>query len=110
MPIMGVILSPEVLPLYRGRDYQRTFESKDVVTKLPVPFPAGDLFLEFCQNPKKIFKATITGSSAVFKIESEDCDKIPDRTKYQLVWLGATEPAGGQCVGFGQVKVVTGCG
>ena len=106
---MGVFISPEPLPLYRGRDYERTFVSKDPVTRQPVPFPAGQLYIELCGAVKKTFQATISGSSAVFKIESEDCDKIVDRTKYQLVWQGAGEPAGGQCVGFGHVKVVAGC-
>lgn len=109
MSVMGVFLNPEPLPLYRGRDYQRTFVSKDATTKQPIPFPAGSLYIEFCGTPPKKFTATINGSNAVFKIESEDCDKIADRTKYQLVWMPAGEAAGGQCVGYGNVKVVAGC-
>jgi hypothetical protein len=107
---MGVFINPEPLPLYRGRDYERTFVAHDPVTQQPVPFPAGQLYIELCGAVKKVFQATISGPNAVFKIESEDCDKIADRTKYQLVWQATGEPAGGQCVGFGQVKVVTGCG
>lgn len=109
MAVMGVFINPEPLPLYRGRDYQRTFVSKDPVTKQPTAFPSGQLYIEFCGTPKKVFQATITGSNAVFKIESEDCDKIADRTKYQLVWQATGETAGGQCVGYGTVKVLAGC-
>lgn len=106
---MGTFIEPEPLPLYRGRDYKKTFVSCDATTRQPTPFPPGELYIELCGNPPKVFQAVINGANAVIKIESEDCDKIADRTKYQLVWKDAGEPAGGQCVGFGNIKVVAGC-
>jgi hypothetical protein len=106
---MGVFLGAQPLPLYRGRDYRRVLVAKDPVTRQPVPFPAGSLFIELCNG--QVWHAAISGANAVFKVESEVCDVIPDGMKYQLVWMPRDEPAqrGGTAVGWGRVKVVTGC-
>jgi hypothetical protein len=48
---------------------------------------------------------TISGSRAVLKVESEDVAKIPARTHWQLVWMPDGEPAGGDPVARGVVKI-----
>jgi hypothetical protein len=47
----------------------------------------------------------ITGSSAVLKVESEEVDKISNRTHWQLVWMPSGEPAGGDPVARGVTRV-----
>jgi len=48
---------------------------------------------------------TISGSLATVKIESEDADKIPERTRWQLAFLPAGEEDGGIPLARGTVKV-----
>lgn len=47
----------------------------------------------------------IDGSLASLKVESDDVDKIVNRTKWQLVFLAEGEESGGDPVGLGIVKV-----
>ncbi|QNJ56956.1 hypothetical protein SEA_BENGIVUITTON_6 [Mycobacterium phage BengiVuitton] len=53
-----------------------------------------------------IWDLTINGSQASIKVESEDADKIGPRTIWQLVFLPAGEPAGGDPIGRGRTEVV----
>lgn len=48
---------------------------------------------------------SITGDKAVIKVESEDADQIEKGIHWQLVFLPDGEPAGGDPVGRGQVRV-----
>lgn len=43
---IGVDLEQDLLVLTRGRDFRWSFQNEDPVTKLPVDFPAGDLYFE----------------------------------------------------------------
>lgn len=55
--------------------------------------------------PFTIWAFDIDGPTASLKVESEDCDVIPARTKWQLVFMPDGEPAGGDAVARGIVKV-----
>lgn len=55
--------------------------------------------------PFTIWPFVIAGSEASLKVESEDCDAIPDRTKWQLVFMPDGEAAGGDAVARGVVRV-----
>jgi len=55
--------------------------------------------------PFTIWPFIIDGPNASIKVESDDCDAIPDRTKWQLVFLPQGELAGGDPVARGVVKV-----
>lgn len=54
--------------------------------------------------PFTIWPLTISGTQATIKVESEDCDAMPDRTPWQLVFLPDGEAAGGEAVARGVVK------
>lgn len=47
----------------------------------------------------------IDGHTASLKVESEECDKIADRTDWQLYFLPDGEPAGGDPIALGRVRV-----
>lgn len=72
---------------------------------VPVDFPAGRLYFELqtCPDPL-VWEFTIDGSSAVIKVEHEIADTVPNRTKFQLVFLHENEPAGGDPVSLGTVQ------
>jgi len=57
------------------------------------------------RSPFTIWPFIIDGPTASLKVESEDADAIPDRTKWQLVFLPQGEPAGGDAIARGVVKV-----
>ena len=52
-----------------------------------------------------LWEFTIAGTKASLKVESEAVDKVANRTHWQLVWLPAGEPAGGDPVARGVVRV-----
>lgn len=52
--------------------------------------------------PFTIWEFEIEGPEATIKIESEDCDVIPSRTPWQLVFMPDGEPKGGDAIGRGK--------
>lgn len=55
--------------------------------------------------PFTLWHFVIEDDKASIKVESEDCDAIPDRTKWQLVFMPEGEPAGGDPIAMGAVRV-----
>lgn len=47
----------------------------------------------------------VDGPEASLKVESAECDKIIERTEWQLVFLPDGEPAGGDPIALGRVRV-----
>ena len=105
MSVIGVDLEPDVLVLVKNRDFKWAFDNVDLKDQ-PQTFPAGKLYFELQTGPTPTkWEFIISGSRASLKVESEDVAKIPARTKWQLVWLPDGEPAGGDPVARGLVKV-----
>lgn len=101
---VGAVFAQEKLYLTKGRDFKWAYELVDRDGN-PVDFPPGRLYYEFGLCPDtKTFDFSISGSVASIKIEHEDADLIPNRTCYQLVFLHADEPAGGDPVSMGTVQ------
>ncbi len=79
----------------------------DTATQLPKVWPAGVLSMELATSPvKTVWTFSVAGSVATLKVESEDADKVPDRTDFVVKFLPAGELAGGQPVILGKVRVV----
>jgi len=94
--------------LVRGTDLgpQNLTLVTDAVSQTPKPWPAGSLSMELATLPvKTVWPFTIAGSVASLKVESEEVDKVPDRTDFVVKWLPAGELAGGQAVVIGKVRV-----
>lgn len=104
MSVIGPVFAPDKLYLTRGRDFKWAYKLVDVDGN-PVDFPAGKLYFELLTDPLLEWEFSIDGDEAVLKIESEITDTIPDRTKWQLVFLPEGEAAGGDPVALGTVKV-----
>ena len=104
MSVIGPVFAPDKLYLTRGRDFKWAYMLVDK-DNTPVDFPPGRLFFELATDPMQTWEFSITGNEAVIKIEHEVADLIPDRTKWQLVFLPENEPAGGDPVALGLVKV-----
>ena len=104
MAVIGPVFAPDKLYLTRGRDFRWAYKLVDK-DGTPVDFPAGRLFFEIATQPQTQWEFSISGAEATLKIESEEADQIADRTKWQLVWMPADEPAGGDPVALGTVKV-----
>ncbi|AHY27067.1 hypothetical protein PBI_PHANTASTIC_3 [Mycobacterium phage Phantastic] len=104
MSVIGPQLEADTLVLTRGRDFKWSFENLDASGQ-PVNFPAGTLFFEFDTSPKTLWDFVIDGSLATIKVESEDADAIPARTKWQLVFLPDGEAGGGDPIALGTVQV-----
>jgi hypothetical protein len=70
-----------------------------------VDFPAGKLYFELftCENTT-VWDFVIDGSVASIKVEHEQADLVPNRTKFQLVFLHEAEPAGGDPISLGTVQ------
>jgi hypothetical protein len=102
--VIGPVFAPDKLYLTRGRDFKWAYKLVDV-DGVETDFPPGELFFEILLYPVLKWPFSITGSEAVLKIESEEADLIPNRTKWQLVFLPEGEPAGGDPVALGTVKV-----
>ena len=108
LSIIGVALEPDALVLQRGRDFRWNFKFVDDAG-VDKPFPAGKLYFEFCGSPPTKWEFTINGHDASLKVESTEADKIPNRAKWQLVWLPDGEAAGGDPIAFGTVRVQGAC-
>lgn len=104
MSVIGPVFTPDKLYLTRGRDFKWAYKLVDR-EGAEVDFPAGQLYFELALDPVLTWQFAISGSEAVIKIESEVVDTIPDRTKWQLVFLPEGEEAGGDPVAIGTVKV-----
>ncbi len=104
MSVIGPVFEPDRLYLTCGRDFKWAYQLVDK-TGVPVDFPAGRLYFEFClPDGNEVWDFTIDGPNAVVKVEHEISDTIPDRTKFQLVFLHEAEPAGGDPISLGTVK------
>lgn len=53
-----------------------------------------------------LWECDIAGSAAFLKVESEECDKVAHRTKWQLFFLPEGELAGGDPIGRGMIQKV----
>jgi hypothetical protein len=104
MTVIGPVFCPDKLYLTRGRDFKWAYKLVDANGN-PVDFPPGKLYFELLTDPLTKWEFSITGDEAVVKIESEIVDCVPDRTKWQLVFLPEGEAAGGDPVALGTVKV-----
>lgn len=104
MSVIGPVFAPDKLYLTRGRDFKWAYKLVDVNGE-PIDFPPGKLFFELLTDPVTEWQFSIVGDEAVLKIESEVVEWIPDRTKWQLVFLPDGEAAGGDPVALGSVKV-----
>jgi hypothetical protein len=51
-----------------------------------------------------VWDFVIDGSVASIKVEHEKADLVPNRTKFQLVFLHEAEPAGGDPISLGTVQ------
>lgn len=68
--------------------------------------PVVDVFVNsHGRDPITRWDFDIDESTASLKIESEEADGIPNRTKWQLVFLPDGEEAGGDPITFGKVQV-----
>lgn len=104
MSVIGPVFAPDKMYLTTGRDFKWAYELVDKDNK-PVPFPAGKLYFELYTSPTPLmWQFNITGSKAVLKVEHQVADTVPDRTKFQLVFLATDEPAGGDPISIGTVK------
>jgi len=93
--VRGTDLGPENLTLV-----------SDAVSLASRPWPAGTLSMELATSPvKTVWQFTIAGAVATLKVESEEADKVPDRTDFIVKWLPSGELAGGQPVVIGKVRV-----
>lgn len=104
MAVIGLELDSSSLVLTRGRDFKWGFQNVDESGN-GVNYPSGELFIELHTTPVTKWNFAISGSSAVCKVESDEVDKIPARTKWQLVFLPQGEVAGGDPIARGSVKV-----
>ncbi len=104
MSVIGVELETSQLVLTKHRDFKFSFDFKDE-SGAAQPFPAGELYFEIYQTPVLKWPFTISGSHASLTIQSEVVDKVPARTRWQLVWLPDGEAAGGDPLARGVVKI-----
>lgn len=105
MASIGVDLEEVDLFLTKGRDFRWNFVHLNDATGEPEAFPAGSLFFEFDTSPQTVWTFSIDGSEAALKVESDDVDAIPSRTRWQLVFLPAGEAEGGDPIARGRVQV-----
>lgn len=102
MSVIGIELEPNLLIVTKGRDFRWDFENLDE-NDAPADYPPGDLYFEFANAQRWDF--VIDGSLATLKVESVTAALVPNRTKWQLVFLADGEAAGGDPIARGQVKV-----
>jgi hypothetical protein len=70
-----------------------------------VPVGAGQYFFELETAPvKTVWPFTVTGGVAELKVESSECAGVPERTRFQLVFLPAGELEGGDALALGFVR------
>lgn len=104
MSVIGLKLNSDTLVLTTGRDFKWNFQNLDESGNA-ADFPAGSLYFELSNtSPVTQWPFTISADTATIKVESDQADLIPDRTKWQLVFLATGEAAGGDPVALGTVK------
>lgn len=103
MAVVGPVFAPDKMFLTTGRDFKWAYQLVDE-QNVPTAFPAGRLYFELATTPVTVWEFAVSGSYASLKIEHEKADLIPDRTRWQLVFLPSGEPAGGDPVALGTVK------
>lgn len=105
MSVIGPVFEPDKLFLTRGRDFKWAYKLVDTAGE-PVDFPAGRLYFELATCPDvTVWEFGIEGDTASLKVEHEQADLVPDRTRWQLVFLADGEPAGGDPIALGTVKI-----
>jgi hypothetical protein len=99
------VFQPDKLFLTTGRDFKWAYQLVDA-DNVPVDYPAGKLYFEFftCDDVPVVWEFVIDGSVASIKVEHEVADTIPNRSKFQLVFLHEAEPAGGDPISMGTVQ------
>ncbi|ASR77111.1 hypothetical protein KIV66_gp03 [Mycobacterium phage MyraDee] len=102
MAVIGIALEADQLVLTKNRDFKWAFENLDEVGE-PTDYPAGALYFEFSNGQRWDF--VIDGDTASLKVEHTAVNLVPARTKWQLVFLAAGEPAGGDPIARGTVTV-----
>ena len=100
MAFVGHVVDDDVMFLTAGRDMYWGIEFSEPCGA-PVDVSHGDLFFEF-DSDRWFF--TVDGHRATLKVESEVVDLVPDRARWQLVFLPAGEAAGGVCLARGYVR------
>lgn len=91
--------------LVAGCDWKKAYKLVDR-NGVDVPFPAGRLYYRIAVGGETVlWEFAISGSEAVLKVESEDVDLIPNRTKYKLIFHPEGEEAGGDPVALGSFTV-----
>ncbi len=105
MSVIGPVFQPDKLFLTTGRDFKWAYQLVDA-DNVPVDYPAGKLYFEFftCDDVPVVWEFVIDGSVASIKVEHEVADTIPNRSKFQLVFLHEAEPAGGDPISMGTVQ------
>ena len=104
MSVIGPVFEPDKMYLTTGRDFKWAYQLVDK-NNVPVDFPAGKLYFElFTCDEVTVWDFVIDGSVASIKVEHEIADLIPNRTKFQLVFLHSAEPAGGDPISMGSVQ------
>ena len=109
--VFGSVPDCATLELVAGADYMWSFElrypSTHVQAGQPQAFPAGQLFYRIFTAPvETVWPFTVAGAVASMKVEEVEVAKIPDRSRFHLVWLPAGELSGGQVWAVGKVRVV----
>lgn len=106
MADFGKVLDDSLVVLTRGRDFRLMFKQTNDIDEI-TPFEVGaSLFFEIYTSPDiTIWEFDLDGGIASLKVESADADLIPDRTRWQLVWLPDGESSGGDPVARGRVQV-----
>ena len=104
MSVIGPVFAPDKLFLTRGRDFKWAYKLVDC-DGVATDFPPGRLYFEISTDPLTLWDFTIDGDVASIKVESEEADLIPNRTKWQLVFLPDGEAEGGDPVALGVVSV-----
>jgi len=100
----GVQLSPQPLTLTRFRDFEVKMVAEDESGN-STAIPAGQYLFELYTEPvKTVWPFVVSGSAATLKVESVEADKVPDRTKFQLVHLPPGELEGGRPMALGVVR------
>ena len=104
MSVIGPVFAPDKLFLTRGRDFKWAYKLVDC-DGVATDFPPGRLYFELSNDPMTVWEFAIDGDVATIKVESEEADLIPNRTKWQLVFLPDGEAEGGDPVALGVVQV-----
>jgi hypothetical protein len=105
--VIGNDLEPAELVLVKNRDFKWAFQNLDD-SGAAVNFPAGTLYFEvYITSTPTVWAFTISGSTASIKVESEVVNTVPTRSAWQLVFRPTGEPAGGDALARGTVRVLS---